>query len=227
MNDVAMEHSAHDDSALGDAARDAVAERRGATGQPYVSVQIHAPRAPCFGTLAGSPMHEPETEPALFFELATRSVHTYVLEDLAEVVPRTHRYRGGLAPQLLRRAKSMLSARNQDSVTLVSLAEACGMSPAHFAREFKKSTGMPPHRWALKHKVSMAKDLLLHSGLPLADIATACGFVDHSHMSRWFKRMTGVNPKAWQRAHLDASCCCLTLRWPGPEPQTHAATHQD
>ena len=146
-----------------------------------------------------------DTASALFFELATRTIHTYVLDRYSH----THatgalfRIRGGLSPTHLQLAKAMLSIRDHDNVTLTALGRACGLSPSHFAREFKQSTGLPPHRWALKNKIFLAKDMLLHSSLTLPAIAFACGFVDQSHLGRWFKRLTGISPKAWQRLHLD------------------------
>jgi len=110
------------------------------------------------------------------------------------------RFRGGLSSAHLKLAKSMLSAREHDSRTLIKLAAACNLSPGHFAREFKKTTGLPPHQWALQNKVNLAKQLILESSLSLAEIAPMCGFVDHSHLSRWFKRITGINPKTWHRS---------------------------
>jgi AraC-like DNA-binding protein len=143
--------------------------------------------------------------PALFFELATRTIHTYVLDGYRDnrAAGALRRVRGGLSPNHLQLAKSMLSVRDHDKVTLAALGRACGLSPSHFAREFKQSTGLPPHRWALRNKIVQAKEMLLHSGLSLPAIAYACGFVDQSHLGRWFKRLTGVSPRAWQRMRLD------------------------
>jgi AraC-like DNA-binding protein len=165
----------------------------------FVTVQVHA--------VKGNALDERQQDAtcAPFFELTTRTIHTYVLERRG----RTHatgalrRVRGGLSPTHLQLAKTMLSIRDHDKVTLAALGQACGLSPSHFAREFKQSTGLPPHRWALKNKIFQARDMLLHSSLTLPAIAFACGFVDQSHLGRWFKRLTGMSPKAWQRLHLD------------------------
>jgi AraC-like DNA-binding protein len=179
----------------------------GSSACTFVTVQVHAQDSDFFLRSPSDSLTRTELEDqALFFELATRTIHTYVLDgyDHRAAQNSLRRFKGGLSPIHLQRAKSMLSIRDHDSVTLIALGSACGLSPSHVAREFKKSTGLPPHRWALKNKISMAKDMLLHSPLTLADIALACGFVDHSHLGRWFKRMTGISPKAWQRLHLYA-----------------------
>lgn len=162
----------------------------------FVTVQIHPPQ--------GDDLHDGHTGPssALFFELTTRTIHAYVLDGRGRTYATgmLRRVRGGLAPAHLQLAKAMLSIRDHDKVTLVALGRACGLSPGHFAREFKQSTGLPPHRWALKNKIVQAKHMLLHSSLTLPAIASACGFVDQSHLGRWFKRLTGISPKAWQRS---------------------------
>jgi len=174
------------------------APRHEALTTPFVSLQVLAP--------ASGPLNERdivEFSPALFFEISTRTIHTYLLDVYAPEMAgiRRRRFRGGLSVAHLRHAKAMLSVRDHDSVTLTKLAAACGLSPSHFSREFKKTTGYPPHQWALRNKVSLAKEMMLQTPLSLTEIADACGFVDHSHLSRWFKRVTGVNPKTWQRSH--------------------------
>ncbi len=106
---------------------------------------------------------------------------------------------GGLAPCQERRAKELLSANLDGEVPLNKLAAECGLSVHHFARAFRISTGVPPHRWLLQHRVERAKDLLRNSTMPLADVAVACGFADQSHFTRVFAARVGVSPGAWRR----------------------------
>lgn len=106
---------------------------------------------------------------------------------------------GGLAPCQERRAKELLSANLNEEVSLSRLAAECGLSVHHFARAFRQSTGVPPHRWLLKHRVERAKELLRNSASPLADVAFECGFADQSHFTRVFTAMVGVSPGAWRR----------------------------
>lgn len=166
----------------------------------FITVQVHAAKN---GDAVSKTYHGASCAP--FFEIATRTIHAYVLDgyDHTYATGTLRRVRGGLSARHLQLAKAMLSIRDHDTVTLTALGRACGLSPSHFAREFKQSTGLPPHRWALRNKIFQAKDMLLHSGLSLSAIAFACGFVDQSHLGRWFKRLTGMSPKAWQRRHLD------------------------
>lgn len=106
---------------------------------------------------------------------------------------------GGLAAWQERRAKDALLAGIGGNIRLAELAALCGLSRSHFARAFKQSTGLPPHRWLLARRVERAQDLLLNSSLPLDRVAASCGFVDQSHLSRVFSKHVGQSPSAWRR----------------------------
>jgi AraC-like DNA-binding protein len=107
--------------------------------------------------------------------------------------------RGGLAPWQLRRTKELMCSRLDQAVPLAELARAVNLSPGHFVRAFKQSTGQPPHRWLVERRIAKAKQLLVNTSLPLAEIALACGFSDQSHFSRVFSRATNTSPGAWRR----------------------------
>ena len=110
--------------------------------------------------------------------------------------------RGGLAPWQERRAKEILSANLDGEISVNSLAMECGLSVGHFARAFRQSTGVAPHRWLLAQRVEKAKGLLLNSSLSLVDIAFNCGFADQSHFTRAFTRATQISPGAWRRVRM-------------------------
>jgi AraC family transcriptional regulator len=108
---------------------------------------------------------------------------------------------GGLAGWQVRRAKEMLMADTKGDVSLSEIATACGLSGSHFARAFKATTGMPPHRWQLRQRVERAKDLLFRSDLSIAAVAGECGFSDQSHFTRVFTKLVRTSPARWRRNH--------------------------
>jgi AraC family transcriptional regulator len=107
--------------------------------------------------------------------------------------------KGGLASWQERQAKDMLRADLSGATPLTSIAAACGLSPSHFARAFRKSTGMPPHAWLNEARVERAMALLRQRDQSLSAIAFECGFVDQSHFTRVFVRRVGLTPGAWRR----------------------------
>jgi AraC family transcriptional regulator len=107
----------------------------------------------------------------------------------------------GLAPWQMRRIEAYIEVHLGGDPSIAELARECCLSPSYFARAFRKSIGLPPHRWLLKMRVEKAKELLLMSELDIAQIAVACGFFDQSHLSRVFSRSEGCGPGRWQRLH--------------------------
>jgi AraC family transcriptional regulator len=117
--------------------------------------------------------------------------------NVASPVPSTAR--GGLAPWQLGRAKQMLITRLDEPISLAELARACKLSPSHFARAFRQTTGQPPHRWLMEQRMEKAKQLLVDSTLSLAQIAQTCGFADQSHFTRVFAQRVHASPGQWRR----------------------------
>src|SRR5262245_41374003 len=107
--------------------------------------------------------------------------------------------RGGLTPWQVRRAKQLMHANLDEKLPLSRLAQECELSVSHFARAFRQSTGIPPHRWHLNQRVERAKELLRDPALSLADVALACGFGDQSHFTRTFTAVVRLSPGLWRR----------------------------
>lgn len=110
-----------------------------------------------------------------------------------------NRLRGGLAPAQERRVKELMVAGIDENISLVRLATECGLSSRHFARAFRQSTRLSPHRWLMKCRVERARELLAKGGLSLTEIALTCGFADQSHFTRAFTAFFGTSPGAWRR----------------------------
>lgn len=122
---------------------------------------------------------------------------------LAEVFtsPAPEGVKGGLTPAQLRRVGDHLSDRLDQRVSVGDLAALVGLSESWFARAFKQTTGVPPHRWQLRLRVDRARDLLAN-GAPLAEIAAQTGFADQAHLTRSFRSLTGTTPAAWRKARV-------------------------
>lgn len=96
-------------------------------------------------------------------------------------------------------AKELLQAQLAAPPSLEALAAAVNLSPFHFARVFRRATGMPPHTWLMQQRIARARTLLQSGCLPL-EVAMQLGFADQSHLSRQFKQVYGVGPGAYRTA---------------------------
>lgn len=105
----------------------------------------------------------------------------------------------GREPLAVARAKELLNAHLADPPSLEALAAAVGLSPFHFARVFRRATGLPPHSWLMQRRVERARALLKSGCTPLA-VAMQLGFADQSHLTRQFKQTYGIGPGAYRKA---------------------------
>jgi AraC family transcriptional regulator len=103
-----------------------------------------------------------------------------------------------LTPRRLARAKEFIEAHLADDFNLKAVAAAVDLSPFHFARAFKRETGLPPHRYLMERRVELARSLLADAEISLAQIALACGFAGQSHFTTAFRRCAGMTPGAWR-----------------------------
>jgi len=112
----------------------------------------------------------------------------------ASLLGQFSRSRGGLSPRALRRIKDYIFSNLEGKISNNALALVAGLSVFHFARAFKQSLGLTPHRYVLQCRVLKAQILLAETGTPLAKIAVAVGFSDQSHCTRWFRQLLGTTP---------------------------------
>jgi AraC family transcriptional regulator len=108
---------------------------------------------------------------------------------------------GQLASWQLNRVCDHLEAHLAHDVGLSTLADLVGLSPKHFARAFKQSTGTPPHQWLIARRIERASSLLRSTSQTLAEVALNCGFADQSHFTATFRRVIGSSPGRFRAEH--------------------------
>jgi AraC family transcriptional regulator len=107
--------------------------------------------------------------------------------------------RGGLASWQQKRVAAHIEEHVADDIPLATLAELARLSPYHFCRSFKRTFGMPPHRYHASRRIERAKQLLADRGLSVTTIALAVGFSDTSTFTAAFRRLTGQTPSRYRR----------------------------
>jgi AraC family transcriptional regulator len=105
----------------------------------------------------------------------------------------------GLARWQLRRAVEYIEAHLIEDIRLSELATVTGLSSSHFARAFKVSMGLTPHRWLVEQRIHRAKRLMTKNAKPISVAANLAGFATQSHFTKAFRRVTGTTPGHWLR----------------------------
>src|SRR5262249_30653239 len=113
---------------------------------------------------------------------------------------RPERGRDGVLPQgRLRAVIEYVEAVLDACLTLEQLAAVSLLSPYHFSRQIKTTTGPHPHQYVIMRRVDRAKQLLQAAAdLSLAEIALHAGFSNQSVFCLHFKRFVGVTPRQFR-----------------------------
>jgi AraC-like DNA-binding protein len=109
-----------------------------------------------------------------------------------------HAVGGGLPEGKVRRVTAYIENNLHRELRLEELAAITYMSPYHFARLFKRATGISPHRFVVGRRIDAATALLTESTSSISSIARAVGFRTASHFATTVRRITGMTPSAYR-----------------------------
>jgi len=151
------------------------------------------------GSLLLPALRHPERASPMFVDHVLMAFGVHIAQTYGGMRPVSRLVRGGLTPGQERRAKEILRT-NLHGVALKEVAQECGMSLSHFSHAFRRTLGVPPHKWLMEQRIVVSKEKLRDDRLQLADVAAECGFCDQSHFTNQFTRIVGVSPSAWRRA---------------------------
>lgn len=110
----------------------------------------------------------------------------------------------GLPQWRLRRVEALVRERIGEDISLLDMSSAAGLSPMHFAAQFKLATGMRPHQYLLTQRIEQAKLMLGNARCSICDVALSVGFQTHAHFAAVFKRMESTTPSRWRKVRLAA-----------------------
>ena len=79
------------------------------------------------------------------------------------------------------------------------LARVAAMSPYQLDRRMRQVFGLTTGQWILKTRIGRARELLIESDRPIAQIALDVGYSDQSAFTRRFRLATGLSPSECRR----------------------------
>ena len=86
-----------------------------------------------------------------------------------------------------------------EPMAIDDLASRAHMSPRHFARRFRATTGTTPHQWLLGQRVLFAQRLLESTDEPVELVAQRCGFGSAAALRLHFQRAVATSPQNYRR----------------------------
>ena len=108
--------------------------------------------------------------------------------------------KGGLAAWQQRAATAYIEEHLAEPILLATLARLARLSPYYFCRAFRRSLGLPPHRYHSNRRIEHAKRLLAQSAPSVTDVGRIVGYSETSSFTAAFHKATGATPTAYRRA---------------------------
>ena len=133
---------------------------------------------------------------ALYVEAVATQLAVHLLRNYASMKFREPNGKGRLSPAQVRRVTDYIDSRLHERLNLESLAAVAGVGVWTFTRHFRDSFGRTPHAYIIERRIARARRLLAQSGLPIKEVALACGFADQAHMTRVFQTHLHTTPAA-------------------------------
>lgn len=97
-------------------------------------------------------------------------------------------------PSVLRQALQLLHYAYERPLRLKDVADCCHVNLSHLCRLFRQWTGMSPHAYLVKLRMSAAWKLLMETSLPPSLIASIVGYQKWSQFRLQFVKTFGVLP---------------------------------
>jgi AraC-like DNA-binding protein len=104
---------------------------------------------------------------------------------------------------------------------LSDMGPLVGLSPSHFARKFRQSTGLSLHRFVNVRRIQASFPLLRASEIPLAHVAMDLGFASQSHFTRLFSEQTGMTPAKYRKQSKPVAVRGIVMANPSPPRVVH------
>ena len=108
---------------------------------------------------------------------------------------------GGLRAYQLQQVIDAIESRVAEPIQVAELARIAQLSPFHFSRMFKKSTGHAPHAYITARRMALARALLASGEAPLAEVASRVGYQTQAHFTDVFRKQVGATPGSYRREH--------------------------
>lgn len=92
-----------------------------------------------------------------------------------------------------------------EPLAVSSLADTAGMSASQLERTSRRLLGLTPKQLIMRFRLEAALGLMATTDLPIAEIATRCGYYDQSAFSRHFRTTVGTSPASYRTSTKPSS----------------------
>ncbi len=128
----------------------------------------------------------------VFTETSVQMLLLGMLED-------TERLNNRKKPKWVTALYELLNDCWNEPLSLQMLSSVLKIHPVTISKYFTKYSSVTLGEYMRKLRIDKSISLIKNSQLPITEIASQCGFADHSHFTRNFKELTGFLPKDFRK----------------------------
>ncbi|MYX37001.1 helix-turn-helix domain-containing protein [Streptomyces sp. SID8377] len=99
---------------------------------------------------------------------------------------------------MVRQLIEHITSHLDHDLNAAALAARAGVTPRHLTRLFLEHLGQPPGRFVRQARTEAAAHLLASTALPLASVATRCGFGSTETLRQAFTSRYGISPSRYR-----------------------------
>lgn len=104
-------------------------------------------------------------------------------------------------PKMIEKALQYLDKHIYEDIFVANIAKDVGCSGEHLSRLFKKHCNITLMEYVTKARISIAKDMLMHSNCKVREIALVLRFSSVAHFCNVFREIDGLTPSEWREAN--------------------------
>lgn len=100
---------------------------------------------------------------------------------------------------IIQRVQYYITEHLSEPITREQLASYVHLNPAYLSRLFKRELGESITDYIMKQRMSLAKDLIMTSTMPISDIARTLGYHNFSYFSKIFRKVYNASPQQFRQ----------------------------
>jgi len=105
-------------------------------------------------------------------------------------------------PIWLRAAYDLIQDCYAEDLRIRQIANSVGVHPTHLARVFRSFLGCTPGDLLHARRLEKAAELLLSTGISIAEIALESGYSDQAQFTKAFRQLYGTPPGSYRRLNV-------------------------
>ncbi|MEC0231620.1 response regulator [Paenibacillus alba] len=105
---------------------------------------------------------------------------------------------------LMAAAKEYIRTHYANDFGIEDVASSLGISSSYFSLLFKQHFGETFVEYVTKHRMELAKSMLLHSDKSITDIGKSCGYLERRYFTKVFQKFTGEIPSEYRDKRKEA-----------------------